>query len=168
MKFVLGLGENLKSKLLDLPKEWASAFLPSKILAVAINNNGDVVGVCGIRSVFNITTTYIYENWRGKGLGTKMHEIIVPIAKKRHLCFLLFGIYSDNVPYWDRKTSEFGSKDIVSLKKSNLKFKIFPLNFLGYIVYWSARVITHLLPNVFWTYAAQWIHNMTVRNVRDI
>lgn len=167
MKFVFGLGENLKSKLSDLPKEWAGAFLPSKILVIAVNSNGDVVGVCGIRSVFNIITTYIYENWRGKGLGTKMHEIIIPIAKKRHLCFLLFGAYSDNIPIL-HLTSKFGSKDIVSLKKSNLTFKIFPLNFLGYIVYWSAQVITHLLPNRFLEYISIWIHNKTWCQKNDL
>lgn len=146
--------------MLDLPKEWIGAFWSSKILIVAINNNGDVVGVCGIRSVFNIITEYIYENWRGKGLGTKMLETIIAIAKKRHLCFLLFGI-PDHIPYWDRKTSEFGGKDIISLKNSNLRFKIFPLNLLGYVVYWTSRVITHLLPNRLVEYISIWIHNKT-------
>jgi predicted GNAT family acetyltransferase len=149
----------------DLPKEWAGAFLSSKILVVAVNSNEGVVGVSGIRSVFNITTTYIYENWRGKGLGTKMHELLVIIAKKRHLCFFLFGVRSDSM--WDKKTSDFGSKEIVSLKKSNLRFKIFPLNFLGCVVYWCSKVITYLLPNRFSEYISIWIHNKTWSQKND-
>jgi GNAT superfamily N-acetyltransferase len=147
----------------DIP--WANVFLPSKILVVCVNNNGDVVAVCGIRSVFNIITLYVCEKWRGKGVGTKTFKRTITIAKKRHISFILFGVYYNNIPIL-RLTSKFGCKDIMSLKKSNIGFKIIPLNFLGHIAYISLRVITSLLPNVFWTYVAQRVHDRTISGYR--
>lgn len=145
----------------DLPDEWANAFSPSKILVACVDDNDDTIAFCGIRSIFNIITLYVHEKWRGQGVGIKIFRKTIIMAKKGHLSFVLFGVYYDNVPIL-RLTSKFGCKDIVFLKKTNIGFKIIPLNFLGHIVYVSLRVVTHLLPDMCWTYVAQWVHNRTM------
>ena len=162
MKFVFGLGEVLKSKLTNVP--WANAFLPSKILVVDVDDNGDFMAVCGIRSVFNILTLYICEEWRGRGIGSQILEKTIDIAREWHLGFILLGVFSSNVRAF-RLYSKFGFKKVVFLKKPSLKIMMLPMNFVGKVTYLFLRNVTLLLPNLFWTYAAQWVHNATVSNI---
>ena len=164
MKFVFGLGEAFRSRLLNIP--WANAFLPSKILVVGVDNS-DVVAVCGIRSLFNILTLYVCEQWRSRKIGNQILKKTIEIAREGCLGFILLGVFYDNVRAF-RLYSKFGFEEVVYLKRSGLRVMMLPLNFVGKMAYVFLRGIILLLPNVFWTYAAQWVHNVTVRNVMNV
>lgn len=160
--FVFEFGEAFKSKLSNVP--WANAFLPSKILIVAVNDKGDVAAVCGIRSVFNILTLYVCEEWRGRGMGSQVLEKTISIAQERHLGFILLGVFHSNLRAF-HLYCKFGFKEVVFLQKPSLRIMILPMNFIGEVAYLFLCAITLLLPNLFWAYATQWVHNVTVSNV---
>lgn len=159
MKFVFGLGEAFRSELLHIP--WADAFLASKILVVGIKDDGCIAAVCGIRSVFNILTLYVCEEWRGRGMGSQILKRMIDVARERCLSFILLGVFYDNVRAF-RLYSKLGFKEVVFLKKSSLRIMMLSMDFLGEVTYVFLCAITSLLPNVFWTYAAQWVHNRTI------
>jgi len=85
----------------------------------------------------------------------------IEIARERRLGFILLGVFYDNVRAL-RLYSKFGFKEVVYLKKSGLRVMMLTLDLVGDVAYVFLCGITSLLPNVFWTYAAQWIHNITV------
>ena len=161
MKFILSSKEVFKSELLSIP--WVNAFLPSKILVVAVDD-GSFGAVCGIRSVFNILTLYVCEQWRGRGVGSQILEKTIGMARERRLGFVLLGVFYNNVRAF-RLYSRFGFKEVVYLRKSGLRIMMLPINFVGEVAYLFLCAITLLLPNLFWTYAAQWVHNTTVSNI---
>jgi len=142
---------------------WANAFLPSKILVVGVGDNGDVAAVCGIRSVFNILTLYVCEEWRGQGIGNQILGKAIGIAKERHLGFVLLGVFSNNIRAF-RLYSEFGFKEIIYLEKLGLRVMMLPMDFVSEVAYVFLRGITSLSPDMFWTYAAQWVHDRTISN----
>jgi hypothetical protein len=145
---------------------WANAFLPSKILVVNLDDDGDVAAVCGIRSVLNILTLYVCEKWRDRGIGAQILEKMIGVARERHLGFILLGVFYGNVRAF-RLYSKFGFKGVVFLKKPSLRIMMLPLNFLGKVSYLSLRAIISLLPNLFWVYIAQYVHNVTVSSIDD-
>ena len=161
MKFILSSKEVFKSELLSIP--WANAFLPSKILVVAVDD-GSFGAVCGIRSLFNILTLYVCEQWRGRGIGSQILEKTIGMARERRLGFVLLGVFYDNVRAF-RLYSRFGFREVVYLRKSGLRVMMLPMNFVGEVAYLFLCAITLLLPNLFWTYAAQLVHNATVSNI---
>ena len=144
---------------------WANAFLPSKILVVGVDDDGDVVAVCGIRSVFNILTLYVCGEWRGRGIGTQILEKAINMARERYLGFILLGVLYDNVRAL-HLYSKFGFKEVVYLRKSSLRVMMLPMGFVGEVAYRFLCGIACSLPNVFWTYAARWVHNITVSDRR--
>jgi ribosomal protein S18 acetylase RimI-like enzyme len=162
LKFVFGFEEILESKLANVP--WTNAFLPSKILVIGVDDNGDFMAVCGVRSVFNILTLYVCREWRGRGIGSQILKKRIDIAWKRRLSFILLGVFHSNVEAF-RLYSKFGFKEVVFLKKSSLRIMILPMNFMGEVAYLFLCAITLLLPNLSWAYVAQWVHNATVSNV---
>ena len=162
MKFVFGFEEILESKLANVP--WTNAFLPSKILVIGVDDNGDVMAVCGVRSVFNILTLYVRREWRGRGIGSQILKKTIDMAWKRRLSFILLGVFHSNVGAF-RLYSKFGFKEIVFLKKSSLRIMMLSMNFIGEVAYLFLCAITLLLPNLSWAYVAQWVHNATVSNV---
>ncbi len=164
MKFILISKEVFKSELLNIP--WINAFSPSKILVIGVDDEGNVAAMCGIRSMFNILTLYVCEQFRDRGIGSQILERSIGIARECHLRFVLLGVFLDNVRAF-RLYSKFGFKEVAYLKKSGLKVMILPIDSIGEVAYLFLCGITLLLPNVFWTYAAQLIHNVTVRNVRN-
>lgn len=158
MKFILSSKEVFKSELRSIP--WANAFLPSKILVVCVDD-GSFGAVCGIRSVFNILTLYVCEQWRGRGIGSQILAKTISMARERRLGFILLGVFYDNVRAF-RLYSRFGFKEVVYLRKLGLRVMMLPLDFLGEVAYVFLCGITLLLPNMFWTYVAQWVHDRTV------
>jgi len=159
MKFVFGLREAFRLELLDIP--WANAFLASKILVAGMKDDGGIVAVCGIRSALNILTLYVCKEWRGRRIGSQILKKTIDMARKRHLGFILLGVFYDNIRAF-RLYSKFGFKEVVYLRKSGLRVMMLPLDYVGDVTYVSLCGIISLLPNVFWAYAAQWIHDRTV------
>ena len=143
---------------------WVNAFLPSKILVVGVDDKSNVAAVCGIRSLFNILTLYVCEQCRGLGIGSQILEKTIGMARERRLGFILLGVFYDNVRAF-RLYSRFGFREVVYLRKLGLRVMMLPMNFVGEVTYLFLCVVTLLLPNLFWTYAAQWVHNATVSNI---
>jgi RimJ/RimL family protein N-acetyltransferase len=158
VKFILSSKEVFKSELRSIP--WANAFLHSKILVVCVDD-GSFGAVCGIRSVFNILTLYVCEQWRGRGIGNQILAKTISMARERRLGFILLGVFYDNVRAF-RLYSRFGFREVVYLKKPGLRVMMLPMDFLGEFAYVFLRGVTLLLPNMFWTYVAQWVHDRTV------
>jgi RimJ/RimL family protein N-acetyltransferase len=140
---------------------WAKAFLPSKILVAGVDDDGQVVAVCGIRSVFNILTLYVCSEWRGRGIGTQILEKVIDIVRERRLGFVLLGVSYDNARAF-HLYSKFGFREVVYLKKPSLRVMMLPTSSIGKVAYRFLCGIACSLPNVFWTYTAQWVHNITV------
>lgn len=159
MKFVLNSKEALKSELTSVP--WANAFLPSKILVVGIKDGGSTGAVCGIRSIFNILTLYVCKQSRGRGIGNQILKKTIDVARQRHLVFILLGVPYRNTRAF-RLYFKFGFREVVYLEKLNLRIMMFPMDFVGEVAYVFLCTIVSLLPNLFWTYTAQWIHDRTI------
>jgi len=159
VKFVLNSKEALKSELLSIP--WANAFLASKILVVGIKDDGSIGAVCGIRSVFNILTLYVCKQSRGRGIGNQILKKTIDVARQRHLVFILLGVPYRNTRAF-RLYFKFGFKEVVYLKKLTLRTMVLPMDFAGEAAYLFLCTIVSLLPNLFWTYIEQWIHDRTV------
>ena len=143
---------------------WVNAFLPSKILVVGVDDKSNVAAVCGIRSLFNILTLYVCEQCRGLGIGSQILAKTISMARERRLGFILLGVFYDNARAF-RLYSRFGFREVVYLRKSGLRVMMLPMNFVGEVAYLFLCAITLLLPNLFWTYAAQLVHNATVSNI---
>jgi len=165
MRFVLSSKEAFGSELLDIP--WADAFLSSKILVVGIKDDGSFGAVCGVRSVFNILTLYVCEKCRGRGIGNQILEKTIGITRECRLGFILLGVPYNNVQAL-RLYSKFGFKEVVHLAKPGLRIMMLPTDFVGEVAYLFLCGITSLLPNVFWTYVVQWIHDRTVSDVKGV
>jgi hypothetical protein len=86
---------------------------------------------------------------------------IIDVARDRGLSFVLLGVFSWNVPAF-RLYSNSGFREVVHLKKSSLRVMMLPIDFVGGVVYKVFCFVTSLLPNLFWTYAAQWVHDRTI------
>jgi ribosomal protein S18 acetylase RimI-like enzyme len=155
----LGSGEGFRLKLSDIP--WTDAFLSSKILVAGVGDEGEVEAVCGIRGVFNILTLYVREWWRGRGIGNQILRKAIDIARERGLGFILLGVSYGNTSAL-HLYCKFGFKEVVYLKKSGLKVMMLPLDLVGEVAYAFLWGITRSLPNVCWTYTAQWVHDATV------
>jgi len=121
------------------------------------------MAVCGIRSVFNILTLYVCKQWRGRGIGNQILKRVIDKAREHRLGFILLGVPYDNVRAF-HLYFKFGFREVVYLKKSGLRVMMLPMDSMGEVTSVFLCGITSLLPNVFWTYAAQWIHNITVSN----
>lgn len=145
---------------------WTDAFLPSKILVVGVDDKGNVVAACGIRGVFNILTLYVCEQFRGRGIGNQILEKTIDIARERRLGFILLGVFYDNVRA-SSLYSKFGFREIVYLRKPSLRIMMLPMDLIGEMAYVFLCAITSLFANVFWAYAAQWVHNVTIRDDED-
>ena len=159
----MGSGEAFRSKLSDIP--WTNAFLPSKILVAGLDDEGRVEAVCGIRGVFNILTLYVRERWRGRGIGNQILEKAIDMARESRLGFILLGVFCDNMRAL-RLYCKFGFKEVVYLRKSSLRVMMLPMGFVGEVAYPFLCGIACSLPNVFWTYAVRWVHNITVSDRR--
>lgn len=97
-------------------------------------------------------------------MGSQILKKTIGIARERHLGFVLLGVFYSNVRAF-RLYSKFGFKEVVFLKKPSLRIMMLPMNFVGEVAYLFLCVVTLLLPNLFWTYVAQWVHNATVSNI---
>lgn len=159
MKFGLDSKKALKLQLLNIP--WAESFLASQILVVGSRNDGSIGAVCGIKSIFNILTLYVCKQCRGQGVGYQILKETIDVARRRHLVFVLLGVPYRNTRAF-RLYSKFGFKEVVYLEKVNHRVMMLPIGFVGEVAYVFLCTIASMLPNLFWTYTVQWIHDRTV------
>lgn len=160
MKFIVTTGEEMREQLRNFP--WANIFLPSKMLVVGVEDDV-IAAVLGVRSVLNIMTEYVSEEFRGRGLGREIFERTVDAAREQGFHFLTCSVYtwrkvSLNLPL--RSRSPF--KVIRLLKKLRLILFMLPLTTVGYIIYFFFQVVCYMVPNDFLSYVAETVYRKTV------
>ena len=156
MKFLLSNGEHFKGRLKDFPFARMHAraraeFMSSKLLVACKDDMGKIVGVCGIRSFFNIAVSYVREDYRGRGIGSRQLKIAIQAAEKRPPYFATGTVSSENVValHVDRK---LGFREVLFLKKTRQILMVTTNTRMGRLACASFSVIGHLLPNNFWSY----------------
>ena len=151
MKFILSDGEQLRDRLETFPEYYKNALSHCKILVVCLTNDNDVVGACGLSNISNYALAYVKEEYRGRGLGTKIEAKTYNEARKRGLSFVAGSISFDNVPAL-RVASKVGFRETMRLKTYGWVLLIIPFNFRGEIVYAFLRAICSKLPETFLYY----------------
>ena len=160
MKFIVTTGEEMREQLRNFP--WANVFLPSKMLVVAVEDDV-IAAVLGVRSVLNIMTEYVGEEFRGRGLGREIFERTVDAAREHGFHFLTCSVYtwhrvSLNLPL--RSRSPF--KMVRLLKKLQLVLFMLPLTAVGYVIYFFFQTACYLVPNNFLSYVTDRVFRKTV------
>ena len=148
-KFLLSNGEYFRERLQGFPI--AREFVSSKLLVVCIDDVDKIVGVCGVRSLFNIAVSYVRKDYRGRGIGTRQLKIAIEAAEKRPPYFATGTVSSENVValHVDRK---LGFREVLFLKKTRQILMVTYNTRMGRLACASFRVIGHLLPNNIWSY----------------
>lgn len=160
MKFIVTTGEEMREQLRNFP--WANVFLPSKMLVVGVEDDV-IAAVLGVRSVLNIMTEYVSEEFRGRGLGREIFERTVDAARERGFHFLTCSVFtwhkvSLNLPL--RSRSPF--KMVRLLKKLQLILFMLPLTAVGYVFYFFFQAACCLVPNDFLSYVTERVFRKTV------
>jgi len=149
MKFFLSNGEYFRERLRGFP--FASSFVPSELLVVCIDDADRIVGVCGVRSWLNIAVSYVREDYRGRGIGSRQLKIAIEVAEKRPPYFVTGTVSSENAValHVNRK---LGFKEVLFLKKSRLILMVTCRTRMGRLACAFFCLIGLLLPNNFLSY----------------
>jgi len=160
MKFLLSNGGYFRERLQGFT--WAREFVSSKILVVCIDDMDKIVGVCGIRSLFNIAVYYVREDYRGRGIGSRQLKIAIQAAEKRPPYFATGMVSSENVValHAGRK---LGFREALFLKKTRQILMVSTNTRMGRLAWVSFRVIGHLLPNNLWTYVHRRLYEKSLK-----
>ena len=148
MKFIVGSGEQLRNKLETFPEEYRNAFSSSKILIVGVMNDDDVVGACGISSVSNYALIYVQEEYRGRGLGTKLEAKACEEARNRSLDFVARAVHLWNLPSL-RVASKVGYREVIRFRDFGYVLMMIPLNIKGKLLYTFLHGVCPKLPRIF-------------------
>ena len=171
MKFFLSNGEYFRERLQDFPFERMHArargeFMSSKLLVVCMDDVGKIVGVCGIRSLFNIAVSYVREDYRGHGIGSRQLKLAIQAAEKRPPYFVTGTVSSDNIVAYhiDRK---LGFREVLFLKKTRQILLVTTNTRMGRLACASFRVIGHLFPNNVWSYVHWRLYERSLKGCVD-
>lgn len=145
MKFVVGNGKQLRSRLETFPESYKKTFLSSKIVVVFLVNNNDAVGACGIAEISNYVLVYLKEGYRGRGFGTKLEAKTIDVAREHNLDFLLEAIHLWNLPSL-RVARKVGYREIVRFKNYGYTIVMVPLSLKGEVIYAFLCAVFSLLP----------------------
>lgn len=158
MKFFLARSNQIGEKLREFPQYYYTFFRLSKILVVCMN--GDVLtAACGITSLSNYgPVIYVKEEYRRKGLGTKMFEKTIRAARNQGLGFILASASTYNVPSL-RLLAKFTFREIVLLKKSNYVILMLPLTYQGELIYAVLHAVCSKLPESLLSYTIDFFMN---------
>jgi GNAT superfamily N-acetyltransferase len=162
MKFLVGNGKQLGDRLKNIPSEWINDFLNSKILVVAVEN-GDTVAAYGIRGTLNVTSLYVKETNRRKGIGGQIRNAAFSEARKRGMHFLLGEISFEHLSskYGKSLCTRFGCRIIRSVKKHQASIIIFPLTKKGQLVYTVLRAAFAVIPERLLGFLSEWVWRTT-------
>ena len=144
LKFFLSNGTYYREKLRLFP--FAEEFTSSRVLVVCTEDIDHIVGVCGIRSLFNIAVLYISENYRGQGMGSQLLKKAIEIAEKRPPNFVTATISSENAAIF-HILCKLGFKEVLFLKKSNQILMVSSSTHMGKLACALFRGIGDILPN---------------------
>jgi GNAT superfamily N-acetyltransferase len=162
MKFLVGNGEQLGDRLRNIPSNWINDFLHSKILVVAVEN-GDTVAAYGIRGILNVTSLYVKETHRRKGIGGQIRNTAFYAARKRGIHFLLGEISFEHLSskYGRSLCARFGCRIIRSVKKHRASIIIFPLTKQGQFVYVILHAAFWVIPERLLGFLSEWVWRTT-------
>lgn len=151
MKFILGSGEQLRTRLEKFPEYYKYTFSSSPVLVIHVTNDNDVVSACGISSISNYAQYYVQEEYRGKGLGTKIVAKACSEARKQGLAFVVVAIDLWNVPSLT-VASKVGFREIVRFETYGYVIKMVPFNLKGELLYAFLNAVCSKLPETFLHY----------------
>jgi len=148
MKFIVGSGEQLKNRLETFPKRVKDAFSSSRILVICVTSDDDVAGACSISKISNYGLTYLKEEYRGRGLGTKLLRARNDEARKRGLDFVAAAIDIRNLPML-HVGSKVGYREIVCLRNFGYVLLMTPFTLKGELLCMLLRAVCSRLPETF-------------------
>jgi len=134
MKFIVGSGEQLRDILETFPEKYGNAFSSSKILVIGIMNNDDIAGACSISNVSHYLLVYVHEEYRNRGLGTKLEAKACEEARNRGLDFVARAVHLWNLPSL-RVASKVGYREVVQFGDLGYVLMMIPLNVKGKLLY---------------------------------
>ncbi len=148
MKFIVGSGEQLRDKLETFPKKYKDAFSSSQILVICVTSDNKVVGGCSIAKISNYALAYLKEEYRGRGLGTKLEAKTYSEARRRGLDFVAGAIHLWNLPAL-HVASKVGYREVVQFRDFGYVLMMIPLNVKGKLVYTFLHELCSRLPGSF-------------------
>ena len=148
MRFIVGSGEQLRNRLETFPEKYKNAFSSSKILVVGVMNDNDVMGACGISNISNYALIYVKEEYRFRGLGTKLEAKACEEACKRSLDFVARAVHLWNLPSL-RVASKVGYREVVQFRDFGYVLMMIPLNVKGKLLYTFLHGVCSKLPGTF-------------------
>jgi len=148
MKFIVGSGEQLRNRLETFPKWYKDLFSSSKILVICVASDNDVAGACSIAKISNYALTYVKEEYRGRGLGTRLARIRMHEARRRGLGFMASTIGLRNLPML-RVGSKVGYREVVRLRNFGYVILMTPFTLKGELLYMFLRAVCSRLPETF-------------------
>lgn len=159
MRFIVGSGAQFGGKMQGVPTHFANGFLSSKLLAVFVTRDAEVVAACGVLRFSNYVIYYVKQEYRGQGLGTKIIEKTIDTARKRGLPFLHSSASTTNVPSLHLQYRFF--RKIVYLKKWNYLITMLPLTFRGELLYVFLHLTCSRLPETLIGYIIDLLMHIT-------
>ena len=148
MAFIVGSGEQLRDRLETFPKKYKDAFLSSQILVAYITSDNKVAGACSISKISNYALAFLKEEYRGRGLGTKLEAKTYSEARRRGLDFVAGAIHLWNLPAL-HVASKVGYREVVRFKDFGYVLLMIPFNSKGELLYALLHVVCSKLPRAF-------------------
>lgn len=159
VKFFVGSGEQFMAKMQSFPAHFANGFISSKLLAVCVTSDAEVVAACGILKLSNYVMYYVKQEYRGQGLGTQIIERTINIARKRGLAFLHSSVSTTNVPSLHLQRKYF--RKIIYLEKWKYLITMLPLAFRGELLYIFLHLTCSKLPETLIAYTIDLLMRVT-------
>jgi len=160
MKFVLSNGKYFRDKLQSFP--FAKEFVSSKVLVVCIDDYDNIVGVCGIRSPFNVAVSFVRKDYRGIGVGSRQLKLAIKAAEKRPPYFVTSTVSSENVRVF-HIGNKIGFREVFTLKRTNQVLRVSTTTRMGRLAYVFFYVIGHVLPNNILSYVHWHLYNRSLK-----
>lgn len=159
MKFLVTNGKNLSKEVSRFPL--GREFAVSSLLVVCVTDTGEIVGVCGIRSLLNVLVLFVKDNYRNRGVGTQLLRRAIEKAEMQRLGFITLSVTYDNVIAL-RLYRKFGFEEALYLRQSRKVLMIRPLVSKRRFLCTFFRNIGLLLPNGLLALVHSWLYGRTL------
>jgi len=148
MKFIVSNWELLRDRREVFLERYKNGFSSSQVLVICVANDNEVVGACSISRISNYALIYVQEEYRGRGLGTKLEAKAVKEARKRGLDFVARAVHLWNLPSL-RVASKVGYKEVVQLRDFGYVLLMIPFTLKGELLYAFLHGLCSKLPRTF-------------------
>lgn len=153
----------MKNRLQDFPNAWIGDFVGSKLLVLAVTDN-KTFAAYGIRGILNLTSLYVEEGYRHRGMGREIRKIAFDQARKQGIHFLTGEVTLQllSSKYGLILFSKFRCRVVKRLRKRKSALVVFPLTPKGDLVYVFLRIAFSFVPNAFLEPISAWIGKRTL------